>query len=153
MSSSRLVAIDPGPEESGYVWIEDGVVTQFGKVPTDEVPFPAEGEFVIEMVASYGMPVGAEVFETVYWIGRLCERWEALGAPDADRVFRKDVKMHLCGDPRAKDSNIRQALIDRFGPGKEKAIGTKKNPGPLYGITGDVWQALALACYWIDTHA
>ena len=102
------------------------------------------------MVASYGMPVGAEVFETVFWIGRFYERHENEGGRVA-RVFRKDVKMHLCGQTKAKDSNIRQALIDRYGPGKEKAIGLKKTPGPLYGIKGDEWQALALACYWLDT--
>ena len=35
----------------------------------------------------------------------------------------KEEKMNLCGSMKAKDSNIRQALIDRFGE-----VGTKKNP-------------------------
>jgi hypothetical protein len=60
------------------------------------------------------------------------------------------VKMHLCGNTRAKDGNIRQALLDRFGPGKAIACGTKKQPGPLYGVSKDVWQALALAVTWSD---
>jgi len=58
------------------------------------------------------------------------------------------VKMHLCGQARAKDANIRQALIDRFGGAA--AIGRKAAPGPLYGISGDVWQALGLAVTWWD---
>ena len=58
--------------------------------------------------------------------------------------------MHLCGHPRAKDPNIRQALLDRFGPGREKALGTKKAPGALYGIKGDEWAALAVAITWWD---
>jgi hypothetical protein len=41
---------------------------------------------------------------------------------------------------KAKDANIRQALIDKIGP-----QGTKKDPGPTYGISKDVWSALAIA--------
>jgi hypothetical protein len=36
-------------------------------------------------------------------------------------------------------------LLDRFGPGREVAVGTKRAPGPLYGIKGDEWSALAVA--------
>ena len=59
------------------------------------------------------------------------------------------MKLNLCGNPRAKDANIRQAIIDRFG-GKAAAIGTKKNPGPLYGVSGDVWAAIAVGLTWQD---
>ncbi len=67
---------------------------------------------------------------------------------------RFDVKLHLCGNARAKDTNIRQALIDRFGgiEGKSKAVGTKKAPGPLYGCKSHMWAALAVAVTWWDTH-
>jgi len=51
---------------------------------------------------------------------------------------------------RAKDANIRQALIDRYGPGKDKAIGQKKTPGPLYGFKSHEWAALAVAVTWMD---
>ena len=74
---------------------------------------------VIEMIASYGMPVGKEVFDTCVWIGRFAE---ASGMP-TNYIYRKDEKMNICHSKRAKDSNIRQALIDRFG-----VVGTKKNP-------------------------
>ncbi len=56
---------------------------------------------------------------------------------------RRAVKLALCGDSRAKDANIRQALIDRFGG--SAAVGRKAAPGPLYGISRDVWSALAIA--------
>ena len=42
--------------------------------------------------------------------------------------------------------NIRQALIDRFGP-----QGSKKNPGPTFGFGGDTWAALAVGATYIDT--
>lgn len=95
----------------------------------------------IEMVASYGMPVGKTVFETCVWIGRFIEAWGG----DYEYVYRKDVKMHLCGQTKAKDSNIRQAIMDRHGSTREAAIGTKKNPKALYGVSKDIWAALAVA--------
>jgi hypothetical protein len=100
----------------------------------------------IEMIASYGMPVGREVFETCVWIGRFQQALESPGT--AELVYRKDVKLHLCGSPRAKDGNVRQALIDLFpatGGGKTPQIGTKKQPGPLYGMSSHAWAALGVA--------
>lgn len=145
----ELLAIDPGPTESAYLWLEHGKPTAFAKVPNDCVlgicRAAAHRPLVIEQVASYGMPVGAEVFETVFWSGRFAQAHDG-----ADRIPRTDIKMHLCHTIRGvNDSVIRQALIDRYGPGKETAIGTKKTPGPLYGIKADCWAALALAVtYW-----
>jgi hypothetical protein len=98
----------------------------------------------VEMVASYGMPVGKEVFETVLQIGRLQEFSENRDVTFR-LIYRLQVKQHLCHDSRAKDSNIRQALLDRFGP-----PGTKKAPGVLYGIKSHLWSALAVAVYAHD---
>ena len=55
--------------------------------------------------------------------------------------------MRLCNSMRAKDANVRQAILDRFG-GKAAAIGRKRQPGPLYGIAGDLWAALAVGITW-----
>lgn len=80
----------------------------------------------IEMIASYGMPVGKEVFETCVWIGRFIEDMKYIPQDritTTEYIYRKDEKMNLCHSMKAKDSNIRQALIDRFG-----VVGTKKNP-------------------------
>lgn len=146
-----MIAIDPGSERSAFVFMERGQVISASIWDNESVLLmlrDAKGSerVVVEMVASYGMPVGREVFETCVWIGRFAE-----AAGDAEYVYRKDVKMHLCGSMRAKDSNIRQALIDRFGPSKERAIGNKANPGPLYGFRKDMWQALAVAVTYEET--
>jgi hypothetical protein len=114
-------------------------VTRWGRAGAD-----GPDHLAIEMIASYGMAVGAEVFETCVWIGRLVAAW----AGPHTFVHRREVKLHLCGDSRAKDANIRQALIDRYGPGKERAIGKVKAPGPLYGVTADQWSAVAVT--WSD---
>jgi hypothetical protein len=149
---NMLLAIDPGPEYSALV-VWDGVsIIQKLYAPNRKIlrelrPWRGETTCVIERVASYGMPVGEEVFETVYWSGRFAQ---AFGAGRVSRIPRLQVKLHLCHDSRAKDANIRQALVDRFG-GKDKAIGKKASPGPLYGIGGDLWSALAIAVMWWDT--
>ncbi len=148
-----LLAIDPGSEQSAYVICEGEEIVDKGIVANATMREVIETyacqlggpQCVIEMVASYGMAVGREVFETVYWIGRFAECWESARGAPAERLVRKDVKMHLCGNNAAKDSNIRQALLDKFGPGKARAVGVKANPGPLYGVSKDVWAALALA--------
>lgn len=166
-----ILAIDPGSEMSAWALYDPTEPTPlvlFGKEPNKDLlhnnewapripyydhvddPWFPSPIVVIEQVASMGMAVGEEVFETVFWSGRL---WQALTSEGwtVDRMKRMPVKMHLCGDSRAKDSNIRQALIDRFGPGKERAIGTIKKQGPLFGVSGDVWAALALAVTYHET--
>lgn len=103
-------------------------------------------ELAIEMIASYGMPVGREVFETCLWIGRFIQAWHS---PETVRlVYRRDVKLHLCGTAKAKDANVRQALLDLFprtGGGATPQIGTKAQPGPLYGVSTHAWPALGVA--------
>ena len=152
----RLLAIDPGNEQSAIVaydpenarpvwWTKDANhCVRLGGLGHAMVD-PFTDTLAIEMIASYGMPVGREVFETCLWIGRFVENWMARGGSEPRLVYRRDVKLHLCGSARAKDANVRQALIDRYGPGKDLAIGRKASPGPLYGLTGDCWSALAVA--------
>ena len=99
---------------------------------------------IIEMVASYGMAVGKEVFDTCVWIGRFKQKAVENDIP-VEYIYRKEEKMNLCNSMKAKDSNIRQALIDRFG-----VVGTKKNPGWFYGFKKDIWQAYAVGVTYLD---
>ena len=145
-----LLAIDPGTTHSGYVVIDAGGVQLSGVAENGEMfeLIAAHGSNIaIEMIASYGMAVGREVFETCLWIGRFMQ---AAGPDRVRLVYRKDVKLHLCGSPRAKDANIRQALIDRWG-GKAEAVGTIKKPGPLYGVKSHAWAALGVAVTALET--
>lgn len=146
-----ILAIDPGTTHSGVVVVTGGLINFAEVVENREVltMLPrCHRHVAIEMVASYGMPVGAEVFETCLWIGRFVERCDE---PDTVKlIYRRDVKLHLCGNARAKDANIRQALIDRWG-GKAAAVGTSKRPGPLYGVKTHAWAALAVAVTLADS--
>lgn len=156
-----MIAIDPGDVESAWVYLDPTTraVNYWAKEP-NEVVLDRLGVWAhanekvplaIEMIASYGMPVGKEVFETCVWIGQFEQRWCDRGGPPPRRVYRREVKMHLCGNNSAKDSNVRQALIDMYGPGKERAVGLKATPGPLYGLSGDGWAALGVAVTALDT--
>lgn len=152
----RVLAIDPGPTDSAWVFYDNAVVahdkqTNAAVLDTLRHTGVVFDVLVVEKIAAMGMAVGAEVFDTAQWSGRFIEARDAMGEPWAE-VKRHEVKMHLCGSMRAKDPNIRAALLDRFGPGREKAVGTKKNPGPLYGISGDCWSALAVAVTFADKH-
>lgn len=152
----KIIAIDPGSTESAYCLYDtvEKKPIKFAKIPNGVLIDGLKGVdaevCVIEMIACYGMPVGAEVFNTCCWIGRFEDRWYMRGISFGSpiRILRRDVKMHLCNSVKAKDGNISQALRDRFG---EK--GTKKSPGLLYGISKDCWAALALAVTWADKNA
>lgn len=145
---SLVLAIDPGTTHSGVVELKDGRVIMAEVLSNRDVlqlidETHAE-HMAVEMIASYGMAVGAEVFETCVWIGRFIEAWSNARGEAEQRIYRRDVKLHLCGSAKAKDANIRQALIDLYG-GKAEAIGTSKKPGPLYGVKSHAWAALAVA--------
>lgn len=190
MAAPRLMilAIDPGTTRSAYVVYDPSqhVLLAHARMPNDRLLGGLRGELrsnsdwatlfkrpitlVVEMVACYGMAVGKDIFETVFWTGRFIEAWERRGF-STDRIKRPDVKLHLCGTARAKDPHVRQACIDRFG-GDRVALGGIKCvkckgkgwrgrgrpqclactgsgfemiPGPLKNVAADEWSALAVA--------
>jgi hypothetical protein len=147
-----ILAIDPGTEQSGVVMLDGERVTLSDVLPNAEVRNlirTTDSPVACEWIASYGMAVGQETFDTCLWVGRFVE----VALPRAVAlVFRKDVKLHVCQNGRAKDPNVRQALIDLWG-GKAKAIGTSKQPGPLYGVKSHAWAALAVAVTVRDRRA
>jgi len=153
-----ILAIDPGNIESGYVILDKDLrPIEIGKIKNEELKYilelPSTKEtikyYAIEMIASYGMGVGQSVFETCVWIGRFIE---VIG-DNYKYIYRKDEKMNLCGSMKAKDSNIVQALIDRFAPNtSNKGKGTKKEPGWFYGFKKDIWQAYAVGVTYHDMY-
>ena len=187
----RILAIDPAPTESAYVTYDGGELGKHGKVLNDELLMIASTfanavpsrRMAIEMPACYGMTVGKSVFETCRWVGIF---QHAFGIERTHLVYRKarnidegidGVCMHLCKNNRAKDPNIRQAIIDLYG-GEDKAIGNKKcpkckgkgwsgagrpvcpvcdgkkwrlPPGPLANVSEDIWAALAVAITFDET--
>jgi len=154
VSKNIILGIDPGPKEHAFVWWDADAnrVIELQTRPSFELLFSSDLDKMLckvktvacEWIESYGMAVGQEVFRTVAGIGWLAG---TIGT-EVRLVPRKAVKMHLCNSMRAKDGNIRQALIDRFG-----VVGTKKAPGPLFGVSSHYWAALAVAVYAAETPA
>jgi hypothetical protein len=148
-----IFAIDPGTRESGWVYFDPEArkVRDCGVAPNGHLlqRIRTVGGYVMaklhapvtlasEMMKARGMPTSNDEMQTLVWIGRFMQAWHA---PDEVRlIYRQDVKLELCGTMRAKDPNVRQALIDLLG-----APGTKKAPGPTYGVTSHAWPALAVA--------
>lgn len=168
---NTVLAVDPGTEKSGVVvfdFVESCVVK--AEEMTNDVLLGLlrlsedYDFFAIETVEGMGQIVGKSIFETCIWIGRFQEAWESNTGINATRISRGDEKILLCGaktvkDPETgkrrgvSDAMIRRALIDLFpetGGGKVPQVGTKKKPGPLYGVKGHMWSALAVAVTWAE---
>ena len=142
----KILGIDPSNTRHAWAAYDSDAhaVTAHGRDLCNEwewacVPFESLDRIVIEMVASYGMAAGATLFDTCVEIGRLLDHLQPFHK-NTRRVTRQQVKLAICGQARAKDANVRQALLDLWG-GKEA---TKKG-GPLHGIAADTWAALAVA--------
>jgi hypothetical protein len=145
---SKILAIDPGTNEGAYVVWEANSHTllEKGILPNKELlnflrKQAHANDVFCEMIQSYGMAVGQEVFDTCVWVGQAQEVTETRGLR-FHKIFRKNVKLHHCLSNRATDANVSQVLRDKYG-----VPGTKKNPGPLFGVVSHIWSALAIATY------
>ena len=155
----RILAIDPGNTQSAWVLIDADTYAPLAFAKQDNTTirdhlrwgaFEQADTVAVEMIAAYGMSVGADVFETCVWIGRFVELFAPTGG--VELVERHPIKLHHCRSAKANDTNIRQALVDRFAPGERNhGKGVKAAPGFFYGFAADCWQAYALAVYLADT--
>lgn len=147
----KIFAIDPGNIQSAYCVMDDEYhLLEFKKADNREVMSIMLGwldwidEVCIERMQSYGMPVGKETFEACEWIGRFSQ--EAEKQVPVTYLFRQQEKLYICHDTKAKDANIRAALIERFAKHDFKnGKGTVKNKDVFYGVKADVWSSIAIA--------
>lgn len=159
----KILALDPGPVQSAWVVydVEADTPLAWGQERNENVLtkliepglFGAErglqgtiSLLAVEYPHPRGQPLYYQLVDTIFWIGRFVQAW----GKGWRAIDRKDVKMRVCGSSSAKDSNIRCGLIAKFnrgslGGGKEPVIGTSKQPGPLFGFSGDMWAALGIA--------
>ncbi len=103
----------------------------------------------IETIESRGMPLGKTTLNTMYNVGRFVQTINMVNMDFEENkikktphmlIKRREEQILMCGNTKAKDSNITQYLIDKFGK-----KGTKKEPGYTYGISKDNWQAFGVA--------
>jgi hypothetical protein len=145
-----ILGIDPGPTETAFcVANDDYTILSADKVANkmliaslknNSLPYK---EAVVESLQSFGMPVGREVFETAYMIGRLQQRLEDEGLI-VTLYPRQEYAHSICGTGKISDSILRQALLLRFG-------GDKRGE-PLNKLKGssDLRSAYAVAVYHLD---
>jgi len=149
-----ITGIDPGSRTSAFVsWdVErEQIISCEEKAANDSLllglrkPNLITDHIVaIEQIRGYGIVAGDDTFDTCEYSGRFREAHEGKGGK-VYMIPRKDIKRHLCGNTTTNDKYIRQSLIDRLG-----GVGTKKQPGKLYGISGHLWSALAVAITTAD---
>ena len=140
---ATILAFDPGSKQTAYCLFENGRILDKGIELNDLVKSRVITAhnfdlFAIEFI-NYGMNVGREIFETVYWCGRWAEHVDAILKKPVKRIARQKIKTLLTGKPTCNDSIVRAALMQKYG-------GTKKGES-LHGVTRDMWSALAVADY------
>lgn len=149
------LGIDPGPETSGVVLYDASSGRLLESWDALENTRILEGSrravlraqrLVIEDMHCYGQMVGQSVLRTAEFIGAVKWAYRAL-VPES--LTRPEVCYHFCDDRRAKQTRVRHVLRERHG-GQKVAVGRKDKPGPLYGIKGHAWEALAVALAWIE---
>lgn len=147
------LGIDPGPLVCGVAfYLLPGLrcVESHSALPLDEVldllsvrdrlHFP--DLVAIERVQSCGIS-GASLLETSEVVGRLQQRALDTGIPVV-LLYRREVLLALdVTGTGSRDVVVRQRLLEMHGGAS--AVGRKATPGPLYGVSGHAWQALAVA--------
>ena len=145
-----VIGVDPGPVKSALCMWD-------GKIPF--YPKYSENHDILddlsnlyhtkkEAILAVERPVcqkwaGAEVSDTAIEAGRFLGVW---GHDEQYLINRSKIRWHIGKVKQTNDSIIRQALIDRIHPDYDRLY----NPGVLIGITGDIWQALAVAVTCCD---
>lgn len=152
--ATTLIAIDPGPEHSGLVIYRTGaepaVLFSEAKLTWAEVvkrlDLARSYEYydccVICERVSAGAVSGHHIIETAEVVGRVVQACEDRGLLVRLRYRREVLKALGVGGGASKDALVRQVVLE-LHPG---GVGTKKAPGPLYGVSSHAWQALGLAC-------
>lgn len=154
-----ILAIDPGPTTCGVVLYDSSarmVLESFAAASVDaalgmirEPPdrwstralvwAPGPPLVAIERVQAAGIS-GASLLQTSEVVGRLQQRALDCGLR-VRLVYRREVCAALHVSGAAKDAQVRQRMLEMHPGG----TGTKKAPGPLYGVSSHAWQALGLA--------
>lgn len=145
-----VIGVDPGTTKSAYVAWDGASIHEIGTEANPQVAKYLRSTqartalrtvVVFESIESYGMAVGREIFETIFWTGRMFQiARDTIGPKNVYRLPRRAIKKHLCRSNRVKDKHIRAALLKRFENQHWEKL-----------ITSHQWAALAVAVTWWDT--
>ena len=146
--SRYIYGVDPGTTKSGVAYFDtenNRVVWSSGDMPNADVlgwirryRDQDDTDIALERIAAiYGGVVGGETVKTIQFCGRVIEAAQ----PKVIRCLSpQEIRQAICGTAKAKDPGVTQALLDKIGP-----KGTKKSPGPTFGVSSHAWRGLAAA--------
>lgn len=150
-----VLGVDPGTTHSGWVVLraepgESVTVLESSKETDNFECLRLFGErlrehsglhVAVETMTNYGQGFGMSAIQACIWVGRFTQYFCDRGTPVTHLERQDHVYMTLLGVRRGgNNSAIRKALIAMVGE-----PGTKKNPGPTYGLASHAWSALAIA--------
>jgi len=159
-----ILGIDPGPEDSAAVvydtatkiilWKSDTVTGKHLNTQLLGFFMAWQNRFtftqiVIESMDCRGVPLNHWVRETLIWIGRFKEKLLGWGYTEEQITLLLPTKIRstLCGTSKCTLKDEKEVIIDHLDPMRrfgQHGKGTKKAPGPFYGFTKDLWQAMAV---------
>ena len=160
-----ILGIDPGPTHCGAVVYDSTgrqVLASASALTVSEalawaadltqLPFLHDA-VIIEQVMSTGQ-AGNDLLRTAEVVGRLYQRADDCSTGGVVVLMpRREVCAALGIAGKGKDAQVREVMIEQHGGTKALAVGTKKAPGPLYGVSGHAWQALGLVRGWMAREA
>lgn len=170
MRQDIIIAFDPGNEQTGWVVVlaDNSKLLYKNKENNSECLtklsiFLNKEKFNIvkvgiEYVSSYGMATNQTVLDTATFSGILACIFKINNIP-CEFIFRKSIKMFLCGSVRAKDSEVNCRVREYVGEDN-----TQKKPNIWYWnesvekyggykyANNDIYAAIAVALYLIYPH-
>lgn len=115
MKENIIIAYDPGNEQTGWVVaLEDNSKLIYKNKDLNTICFQKTKEFAekynivkvgCEYPSSYGMVTNQSLLDTCTFCGILGWFFKEKNIP-FELIFRKSIKMFLCGSVRAKDSEV-----------------------------------------------
>ena len=145
-----IIGVDPGPLKSGICgW--NGYAPFYPNYDLNDVIFTDVNSLHLDqekLILAVEKPVcqrysGSSVSETAVQAGIFIGIWKP---KDYHLITRSKIRWHIGKVKKTNDSVIRRKLIERIHPD----YNLHHNPGPLIGITADIWQALAVAVTCFD---
>lgn len=102
----------------------------------------------VEQMSSTGQ-ANSDILRSTELGGRLFER--CCDFSDPVWLFRRTVLRHFVVSGGGRDGQIIDRISEAHGGSRKAARGSKKFPGPMYGVAKDAWQALAVAILLAET--
>lgn len=141
-----VVGIDPGTKQSAFVawdgdYIRDVATMENPKVAKYLRSIDRDACVCIENIEPYGLVVGKEVLETMFWIGRFFQvARDTVGPKQVSRLPRRAVKKHL-RIGKGGDKEVRAALIRQL----------EHHPIDWHDLKSHQFAALGIAVCWWNT--